>query len=303
MLNKEQLNDFKKAGQIAGRARDFGVKEIQKGKQTIDILDSIEEFIFSQGGQLAFPAQLSFNTIAAHQCSDSEDKSTILESDLVKLDVGVHINGLIGDTAVSINLDGQYKELINASKQALNKAIDYLRPGVMVGEVGNQIQQTINSFGFVPVKNLSGHGLGKYQIHTDPQIPNISLSQSKELKEGMTVACEPFATNGKGLIADGGEPTVFSPVPGAPIRTRTQFVKEIAKEIETYNGLPFASRWLVRKFGLGKTRFALKELERIGAIHAHPPLREVGKGMVSQAEHSFYITDNKPIITTKIDDD
>lgn len=302
-MNDEQKLQFKKAGQIAGKARDYGASLIKEGKRVVDILDKVEDFILSQGAGIAFPAQISINTIAAHQCSAHDDPTVIKASDVVKLDVGAHINGFIGDTARTVNLDGSYKELIAASKAALDKAITLMKPDMPVGEIGKAIQETIKDKGFVAVKNLSGHGLGQFQIHTSPHIPNIALDNSTVLQEGMTVASEPFATNGAGAIAEGGEPTVFSAIPNARLRSRTAFVKDVFAKIESYGGLPFASRWLVKEFGAGKVRFALKELERSGVIYSHPPLREIGKGVVAQSEHSFLIQDNKSIISTRVDDD
>jgi methionyl aminopeptidase len=78
--------------------------------------------------------------------------------------------------------------------------------------------------------------------------------------------------------------------------------REVLKEIKSYQGLPFTSRWLITKFGAGKTAFALRELGSMGVLDAHPPLLEKGKGLVSQAEHSVIVQD-KPIVYTKLDDD
>ncbi len=301
-MDKESIEQYKQAGKIAGQAREYGVSLMKADSKIKDVLDSIEKFIQDKGAGIAFPAQISLNKVAAHACSDLGDETVLKESDVAKLDVGAHINGFIGDTATTVNLDGKYKELVAASRAALNAASEMMVVGTKTGEIGATIQETISGLGFQPVRNLSGHGLGQYQIHTDPSIPNIKLDTKIELKEGMTVACEPFATDGKGMIAEGGTATVFSPL-DSPARVRSPIARELLKKINSYNGLPFASRWLEKEFGVGKTRLGLKELERAGLVHGHPPLREVGSGMVSQTEHSFLITDGKPIITTKLDDD
>ncbi len=300
-LNEDQLRDFKKAGRIAGEARDFGASLIQEGALVVDILNKVEDFIQEKGAGIAFPAQMSFNKVAAHSCSTEDDDRVIQEDDVIKLDVGAHVNGFIGDTARTVNLSGEYKELIEASKKALYSSFKLFTDGTSLGEIGANIQEQITEAGFQPVRNLSGHGLGQYQIHTKPSIPNVALKESGKLHAGMTVACEPFATNGRGLIAESGEATVWS-YSGSG-RVRLPIARELLKKIESYNGLPFTTRWLTKEFGQGKTRLGLRELERAGIIYGHPPLREVGGGLVSQREHSFYITDQKPIITTKIDDE
>ena len=76
---------------------------------------------------------------------------------------------------------------------------------------------------------------------------------------------------------------------------RSQITREILKEIETYEGLPFAKRWLTRKFG-AKANFALRELIQLGLVHQFPPLVEANNGVVTQAEHSVLIDDEGEII-------
>jgi len=290
---------FIKAGNITGQARDYGKSLITEGASVLKILDKVEDFIMKKGAGIAFPAQISFNNVAAHACSDEQDETTISADDVIKLDVGAHVDGYIGDTALTVNLSGQYKELVDASKEALQQASKLFTPGTATGEIGRVIQDTITDKGFSPVRNLSGHGLALYQIHTSPQIPNVFLKDSTELKENMTVACEPFATNGKGAIAEHGTATVFTLIGKRPVRS--PFAREVLKKIESYNGLPFTTRWLSKEFGVGKTKLALKELDRAGIIHGHPPLKEIGNGLVSQHEHTFLVRDT-PIITTKIDE-
>ncbi|MFW5865849.1 MAG: type II methionyl aminopeptidase [Nanoarchaeota archaeon] len=300
MISQEERIKILKAGHIAGEAREYGRKLLEKDVRIVDVLDKVEDFIISKGAGIAFPAQISLNTVAAHECSDDDDDRTLQEGDVAKIDVGAHIDGFIGDTALTVNLDSQYKELLKASEKALKNASTMFRPGVAVGEIGEVIQETITDHGFSPVKNLSGHGLGQFQVHTSPSIPNIKLEDSVILEEGMTVACEPFATNGKGAIDEAGQATVFSPVRMKPVRGK--FAREILESIKGFQGLPFTTRWLTRKHGKGKTLFGLKELQRSGVISSHPPLKEVGNGMVSQHEHSFIVED-KPTITTKLDDE
>lgn len=297
-MNDQDLQDFKKAGFIAGTARDYGKSLMKEGVLVVDVLDKVEEKIKSLGGGIAFPAQMSLNHVAAHTCSEANDETVIKASDVIKLDVGAHVNGLIGDTALTVNLDNQYKELLDASKKALNEALKVVRPGIEVGEIGQVIQSTILDCGFNPVRNLSGHGLGRFQIHTSPTIPNIPLQNSRKLNNGDTIAIEPFATDGKGSITESGAPTIFSVDHIGSVRS--PIARQVLDRIKTYSGLPFASRWLTREFGVGKTRLAIRELTRAGIIYGHPALPEVTKGIVSQHEHSLYVSD-KPIITTKLD--
>ena len=169
--------------------------------------------------------------------------------------------------------------------------------GTKIAEIGRVIEEAINARGFVPVKNLSGHGIGHFSVHEKPTIPNFNDSNPNELQENQAIAIEPFATNGAGMIHEVGIPTVFMHIAKRPIRN--QFARDLLKRIETYNGLPFTTRWLTREFGVGKTNFGLRELLNASIIRAYPSLPDVEKGLVSQAEHSIIVLD-KPVVITKI---
>src|SRR3989338_11382086 len=284
------------AGRIAAESLQYGKSLIKEGAKVIEILDQIEEKIKSLGGELAFPAQISLNEFAAHSCSDLNDQ-TILKSQVVKLDVGVHIDGQIADTALTVDLSGKYSDLIKASQEALDNALKIIKPGININEIGKTIHETITSYGFSPVKNLSGHGLGKYDIHAQPSVPNYDNRNENALGEGMIIAIEPFASTGAGIVEESSPATVFTLVNESNIRD--PITRNILKEIRTYQGLPFAKRWLERKFGTPKTNFALRTLIKNDCLISHPPLFDKNRGIVSQAEHSVIVLD-KPIIFTKI---
>src|SRR3990167_5354769 len=119
------MKDWIKAGEIASEALEYGRNLIRKDKSVLEIVESTEAKIFQLGGKPAFPTNISINEIAAHFSPVKEDFS-IKESDIVKLDVGVHVNGAIGDNAVTV---GNNKELIEASREALNEAIKIIQIG------------------------------------------------------------------------------------------------------------------------------------------------------------------------------
>lgn len=296
-MDKETLNSYILAGKINWKALELGEKLIKPGESMIKILDAVEEFIKKEGAVPAFPAQISVNNVAAHFCPSSDDV-LIKEGDVVKLDVGVSVDGYIADSARTVDL-GDNKELLLSSKMALKKALATVKPGVELGEIGKEIQETISSYGFTPIKNLSGHGLGRFMIHSAPSIPNIATGSKIVLKENQVIAIEPFSTSGIGMVYEGGIPTVFSMDSDRPLRNPT--ARKMIIDIKKYNGLPFASRWLIPKYGFAATQLALKEMTIAGVLHAHPPLLEKGKGMVAQFEHSVIVRE-KPIIYTKQDE-
>ncbi len=296
-LNKEELEELKKACKISAQALDYGKNLIKKGNNLLDVTKKTDEKIIRLGGKIAFPSQVSMNQIAAHFCP-TKNNNPVFDNQIVKLDVGAHINGFIGDNACTVDLSGENNELVKASREALNNAIKIIEPGITLGELGRTIQETIMNFGFSPVRNLSGHGLGKFEVHTKPTVPNYDNGDETEIKKGDIFAIEPFATNGHGIVIETSNPTVFSFVQKKPVRDMT--TRQILKKIENYKGLPFAKWWIEEKFPLFRVNLALRQLENLGIIKGYPPLAERDNGLISQAENTILV-DKKAIVLTKSD--
>jgi len=294
-LTKEDIENWKKAGKIAAQALEYGGSLIKKGATLLEVSDQVEKKIKDLGAIPAFPVQISCNQIAAHFCADPDD-NTIFEDQVACLDVGACVDGAIGDNALTVDLSGKYSELVKASQEALKNAIKIVQIGTTLGEIGKTIQETNSSYGFSPIKNLSGHGLDYYNIHTAPTIPNIDTGDKTEIEENMCIAIEPFATDGAGMIYESERANIFMLTNPKPVRS--PFAREILQYVgENYKTLPFTTRWLSKRFGLGKTNFALRELIKNNIIQQFPPLVEKNKGMVSQAEHTLLITDKVEVIT------
>jgi methionyl aminopeptidase len=301
-MDKEELDSYIQAGKIAAKALDYGASLIQEGALLLDVTEAVEEKIISLGGNFAFPPQISLNDVAAHYCSPYDDDTQFKHGDIAKLDVGVHINGFVADTARTVVLsdDANLKLLAEASRAALAAALKIVRPGIRVSEIGAAIEREIKSRGFNPVINLSGHGLGKFIIHDSPSIPNFNAPINVVLHEDQVIAIEPFASTGAGMIYESSNATIYALEKIQPVRS--PMTREVLKTIENYNSLPFTQRWLVKKHGLGKTMFAIKELRTLGILKEYPPLPDKGHGMVSQAEHTVIVRD-KPIVTTRAEEE
>lgn len=290
----DNIDKWRRAGKIAGQVREYGRALIKPGASLLDVSDKIEAKIKELGAGIAFPAQISCDSIAAHYCAHPRD-DIIFDKQVVCLDVGVQLDGCIGDTACTVDLSGDHADLVQASRDALEAAITAVKSGSTMGEIGAAIQKSITSQGFAPVRNLSGHGISEYEIHTKPSVPNFDSGEANKPDKGSIIAIEPFATNGKGLIHEAGASTIFSLLRSKPVRD--PFSKKLLKYLEMYKGMPFTTRWLYREFSPVKVAFALRELTRIKALHSYPPLVEVGHGIVSQAEHTLYIGDEIEILT------
>jgi methionyl aminopeptidase len=305
IVDEQEKDNAILAGKLAAKAINYGKSLVQPGVKMVDALDQIEKFVRDNGGEMAFPAQIALNEIAAHFCPLADDTYTFKPTDIIKLDLGVHIEGMIADTAVTIIFkedNDKYQELSNlkkASEEALHNALKYARPGTTLGEIGLVIQESIARYDLSPVKNLSGHGLGKYSIHESPTVPNFNSRDKHELQDNQMIAIEPFATNGHGMIFESSNATLYS-VNGMK-GVRSNMTREVLKDIQEFKTLPFTTRWLTPKHSFSKVRFALNDLKNLGIIHDYPPLVEVGKGMVSQSEHTVIVRD-KPLVTTLRED-
>jgi len=293
----ENLDLWRKAGKIASEALDYGVSLIQNGANIREVCDKVDQKVIELGAKPAWPAQVALDSVAAHFTPDHDDDA-VFDNHVVCMDIGAHIDGCVGDNASTVDLSGKHEQLINAAKAALGEAQKALRPGVELCEIGRVIERAIKQHGAIPVKNLSGHGINPWEIHDWPSVPNFDNGDDTELEEGMVIAIEPFATNGLGFVDEAEQGNIFSLVHKKPVRS--PFARDLLKFIEKeYGPLPFAHRWLVGKFGLGKTNLGLRELMRVGALHSHPPLVEKGGGIVAQFENTFLITKNGCEVLTK----
>src|SRR3989344_2413604 len=303
-INKSELTNQEKillAGKIASEVKEYAKTIIKKQMSLLEIAEKIENKIIELGGKPAFPVNTSINEIAAHYTPSADDSSVAYG--LLKIDLGVHIDGWIADTAISFDLENseENKKLIQASKDALENAIKLVSKEIKekeiltTGEIGKKIQETIESNGFLPIINLSGHQIERYDLHAGLTIPNIDNKSTEIILPG-SYAIEPFVTNGNGKIRDGKPSGIYMLT--NPKTPRTPIAREILNYIgEEYQTIPFCSRWLVKKFG-AKTFFALKQLEENGSLHQFPQLVESSNSKVAQTEHTILIDGRKVAVTT-----
>jgi methionyl aminopeptidase len=294
-MEKEILDKYIKAGKIAAQVRDYGCGLVKSNALVVEIAEKIDKKIFDLGAKPAFPVNISINDMAAHYHPVLNDKLAIKEEDYVKIDVGVHVDGYIGDTASTVRVAGK-DELIICSEKMLENAIKIITVGTTISEIGEVIEKTAKEFGFNPIRNLSGHSLGHYDVHAGLTVPNIKNDSKYQLREDEIIAIEPFCTAGNGLVKDSGLPLIFRWVNDRPTRLiEGRKILEMARD--KYERLPFAKRWVQKEFSSLKVELSLKELESSNALYGYEPLREVSGKPVAQSEHTLIIKE-KPIVTT-----
>jgi len=295
-MEKEIEEKYRKAGRILCDVKAELAKKIRPGVKLLDIAVLGEGMIAERGGGVVFPINISVNDIAAHYTPRMNDALTVNAGDLVKVDLGVHIDGYIVDSAFTYC--SEKSRMIECAEKVADEAARIVRPGTKVSEIGQFIEESVERSGFGLITNLTGHGLERYQNHAPPTIPNTRNSIAHEVKKGDVIALEPFVTQSKGYVKDTSIVEIYNYLQHRPVRLpEARRILDMAKN--EYHGLPFAKRWLCQKFSPIKVSLALRELEQVGALGTHPVLREAGGKPSAQAEHTIIVAD-KPVILTML---
>ncbi len=294
-----QIEDYIKAGKIASEVREMVRVKDWVGKSVFEICEEVENEIIKRGAKCAFPVNASINEIAAHYTAEPNDSITITDTDLVKIDLGAQINGFIADTAVTVCYDAQYDGLVQAAEEALDKAMSMAKIGVKASDIGRAIETTIKQMGYKPIGNLSGHSLDQYTIHAGKTIPNVWSIGGFSLSGDSAYACEPFVTTseGGGFVRNGQIKNIFA------LNSRKKTKNEEADKMldfiwENFNMLPFALRWLTKKWEEKEARQLLDHLIKKKAVQAYPVLIEIHEQRVAQAEHTFIPNESGATVTT-----
>tara|TARA_B100000809_G_scaffold236565_1_gene255702 strand:+ start:134 stop:1027 length:894 start_codon:yes stop_codon:yes gene_type:complete len=294
-----QLEDYLKAGNIAGEVRENVRKTDWIGSTLAEICDYVESEIIKRGAKCAFPVNTSMNEIAAHYTAEPNDPKTVSDTDLVKIDLGAQINGYIADTAVTVNYDPQYDQMVQTAEDALQNAMSMIKAGVKSKDVGRTIQKTIQDMGFKPIANLSGHSLDQYTIHAGKTVPNMWTIGSFLFSENQAYACEPFVTtkNALGFVRNGKIKNIFALV--SRKKTKDEKADRLTDYIwNNFNMLPFALRWLLKEWEEKEARRLLEILVKKKVVRAYAILVEANGKTVAQAEHTFIPTQSGATVTT-----
>ena len=300
MIDKDILEKYRQAGEIAAEVREEMRRYVKEGMRIIEICEKAESLIEKKGGKPAFPCNISVNEIAAHYTSPPGDERIIPKGAVVKIDVGVHIDGYIADTATTVSFNPQYRELVKTAEEALNKGIEYVRAGASSSGFGALIQKTIVERGFKPISNLTGHSIGRYLIHSGKSLPNVPHFFGFKFKEGDIFALEPFVTlaDAAGKVENGGLVTIFrfhkkKKVKGVHAKKLLVFIER------NFRTLPFAERWLIGVIPKQSHNSAFKELLSSKSLVSYPIFVEASKKVVAQAEHTVYVKKNGCEILTE----
>ncbi len=205
---EEEIKTLRKGGRILASILKTLLKEVKPGVSCADIDARALALMTEAGGRPSFlnytpdgakrpyPASLciSINDEIVHGIPNEEPK-IIKAGDVVTLDGGFIYEGLFTDHAVTVavgKVDKKVKDLMKATKEALQAGIDAARPGNHIGDIGYAVSQVALKRGFCVIQHLAGHGVG-YAVHEDPYVPNYGeRGQGDEIVPGMVLAIEPM---------------------------------------------------------------------------------------------------------------
>ncbi len=207
--SKKEVDFIRESAKIVAETLQLIKRYAEVGKTTLELDKIAEDYIrsndgipafkgYSQAGSIDFPGTIcsSINEEVVHGIPSNR---VLKNGDILSVDIGVKKNGFFGDAALSIaigEIDDEKKRLMEVTEKSLYIGIEEARKGNRVGDISSAIEAYIDESGFGIVRDLCGHGVGKY-LHEDPQIPNYGRPNSgAKLKNGMTIAIEPMINIG-----------------------------------------------------------------------------------------------------------
>lgn len=274
------LNKYREAGKIAKEALELAIELSREGISLEYIVERTEKYIEDSGGKPAFPVNISVNDVAAHYTPSAGDKKTLRMGDVIKIDVGVHIDGYIADIARTIELGNKNLDMIECVENIMKEILDNIYPQMPVCKIGSIVEKLAKERGYNPIINLSGHKLEKYRLHTGISIPNYDNGDFSLIEPYSAYAIEPFITNGRGYVIEEGNSNIYILKSNKPTELYREFLT-----------LPFAQRWVLRKFGSDN-------ILRSPFVHNYKILREIDRGIVAQCEHTLVVLDDRVEIIT-----
>ncbi|AQZ14826.1 MAP2 (YBL091C) [Zygosaccharomyces parabailii] len=318
---EQEWNDMRKASEIHRRVRRNIQNKLKPDMPLMDIANIIEEATRkftgaedlktmadpkSQG--IGFPTGLSLNSCAAHFTPNAGDKTILRYEDVLKIDIGVQVNGNIADCAWTHTFDPKYDNLLTAVREATYTGIKEAGIDVRLTDIGEAIQEVMESYeveidGKVyqvkPCRNLCGHNIVPYTIHGGKSVPIVKNGDQTKMEEFEHFAIETFGSTGRGFVVPGGECSHYARNGNAPVSSHLGNAKKLLHSIDTYFGtLPFCRRYLDR-LGEEKYLFSLNNLVRQGIVTDYPPLNDEPGSYTAQFEHTILLHPHKKEVVTK----
>ncbi|KAM8892063.1 methionine aminopeptidase 2-like isoform 2-T2 [Spinachia spinachia] len=318
MANEEMWSDFREAAEAHRQVRTYVRSWIKPGMTMIDICEKLEDCsrrLIKENGLkagLAFPTGCSINHCAAHYTPNAGDPTVLRYDDVCKIDFGTHVNGRIIDCAFTVTFNPKYDRLLEAVRDATNAGIKFAGIDVRLCDVGETIQEVMESYEVEidgktyqvkPIRNLNGHSIGQYRIHSGKTVPIVKGGEATRMEEGEAYAIETFGSTGRGAVHDDMDCSHYMKnfnVGHVPIRLpRAKHLLNVINE--NFSTLAFCRRWLDR-LGESKYLMALKNLCDLGLIDPYPPLCDIRGSYTAQYEHTILLRPTCKEVVSRGDD-
>ncbi|RDL33085.1 Methionine aminopeptidase 2 [Venustampulla echinocandica] len=323
-MNSDFLSDYRQAAETHRQVRQWAQKNIMPGQTLTDIANGIEDSVRRLVGHdgltegdamnagMGFPTGLNLDEIAAHFSPNAGNKTVLQYSNVMKVDIGVHVNGRIVDSAFTMSFDPMYDNLLAAVKDATNTGVREAGIDVRLGELGGLIQETMESYEceingttypIKPIRNLAGHNILPYSIHGTKSVPLVKTNDTTKMEEGDVFAIETFGTTGTGHVDDRGEISHYALRKDAPeVDLRLSSAKSLLKTIQkNFGTIPFCRRYLDR-LGQEKYLLGLNNLVKSGIVEDYPPLYDKKGSYTAQFEHTILLRPTVKEVISRGDD-
>ena len=293
-IQLDMYNEVRQAAEAHRQTRKYIQSWVKPGMKMIDICEELEKTgraLINENGLeagLAFPTGCSRNHVAAHYTPNAGDNTVLEYDDVVKMDFGTHIKGRIIDCAWTLSFNDKYDPLVKGVQEATETGIRTAGIDARLCDVGAAIQEVMESneieldgkvYQVKSIRNLNGHSISPYQIHSGKTVPIIKGGEATIMEENEFYAIETFGSTGKGYVHEDMECSHYMKnfdVGHVPLRLQKSklLLNTINKNFGT---LAFCRRWLDR---LGESRYlmALKDLGEKGIVDPYPPLVDI-KGL------------------------
>jgi len=301
----DMYNEIRQAAEAHRQTRQHIQKWVKPGMKMIDICEELENTarkLINENGLeagLAFPTGCSRNHVAAHYTPNAGDTTVLEYDDVVKMDFGTHIKGRIIDCAWTLSFNEKYDPLLKGVQEATEMGIKTAGIDARLCDIGAAIQEVMESheieldgkvYQVKSIRNLNGHSISPYQIHSGKTVPIIKGGETTIMEENEFYAIETFGSTGKGHVHEDMECSHYMKnfdVGHVPLRLQKskQLLNTINKNFGT---LAFCRRWLDR---LGESRYlmALKDLGEKGIVDPYPPLVDIKGCYTAQYEHTILL--------------
>lgn len=290
---------YRASGKITSEVKALVRSAVKPGAGFLEICDLVRREVEGRGGRLAFPTGIGVNEVTAHYAPQDGDESVIKEDDVVKVDFGVHVEGYVTDTSVTMTFNPEHNLLLEATEKCLEAAIATARRDPRTAEIGREIHREAARFGFKTIENLTGHTVDRYVVHAGKSIPNLYMPGMQSLKKGEVFAIEPFLTlsSAAGYVVDSPSKTIFSIV--ARKKTGTPDLDAFAERIwAERKTLPFTPQWYSSEYPKEKLQDVINRLVAKRIVRAYPTLVEASASPVAQFEHTMALDEGGLVVLT-----